>query len=79
MTIDQMRTDISKVYESEKWRRKVALMHDSQVFAIYHRFLADGEFDKKKETKSKKTSKDDRPWTVGSVVSETFTQLTFDI
>ena len=45
MTIDQMRNEIEKPYPNDSWRRKVALMDDNQVIAVYHKFLAEGKFD----------------------------------
>ena len=41
MSIEQMRVAISKVYPGEKWYQKVYKMSDSQVLAIYHKFLND--------------------------------------
>ena len=43
MSIDQMRNELSKFY-GDSWKRKVALMDDNQVIAVYHKFLHDGKF-----------------------------------
>lgn len=45
MGIDQMRNEIEKVYPYDGWKRKVALMDENQVIAVYHKFLHDGKFD----------------------------------
>ena len=45
MTIDQMRNEIEKCYPGDSWKRKVALMDENQVIAVYHKFLHDGKFD----------------------------------
>ena len=39
MTVEQMRAELSRVYAGERWRKKVALMHDNQVIAVYRKFL----------------------------------------
>lgn len=53
MTVEYMRDAISQVYPYPKWTERVKWMADNQVIAIYHKFLAEGKFEKK----SKKTSK----------------------
>ena len=42
--IEEMRSDISKVYLNTSWKKKVANMPDKQVMAIYYSFLAKGKF-----------------------------------
>lgn len=42
--IEEMRHDISKVYLSSGWKKKVANMPDKQVMAIYYNFLERGMF-----------------------------------
>ena len=42
--IEEMRSDISKVYLNTSWKKKVARMPDKQVMAIYYNFLARGMF-----------------------------------
>lgn len=39
MTNNQMRDVVSKVYEGQKWKTKVAAMPDSQIIAVYYRFM----------------------------------------
>ena len=46
MSIEQMRSRISKVYDSFRWRNRVTKMPDNQVIAIYHKFKESGKFDK---------------------------------
>ena len=43
MKIGQMRHEISKVYKSTRWQKKVEKMNEDQVIAIYYRFLANGK------------------------------------
>jgi hypothetical protein len=45
MVIDQMRNEIEKVYPGDSWKRKVALMDENQVIAVYYKFLHDGKFE----------------------------------
>lgn len=51
MPIEMMRAEISKVYPSPTWRRKVACMYEDQVIAVYYDFLKRGMFNKKKDTR----------------------------
>ena len=44
MNVDQMRKEIAKVYPGEAWQRKVDLMLDDQVIAIFYKFERDGKF-----------------------------------
>ena len=46
MTINEKRAAIARVYSSESWQEKVKKMSDYQVIAIYHKFLANGKFDR---------------------------------
>ena len=39
VTIYYMRSAISSVYMGEKWKRKVSIMPDGQVIAVYNKFL----------------------------------------
>ena len=50
MSIEQMRMAILDVYGSESWEEKVKHMTDNQVIAVYHKFLANGKFDKKADS-----------------------------
>jgi hypothetical protein len=43
MSIEQMRKAIEKVYSELKWKRKVAVMSDKQIIAVYNRMLRDKE------------------------------------
>lgn len=44
MSIEQMRCAVADAYKnSENWQKKVANMSDSQIIAIYHRFLNSGK------------------------------------
>lgn len=38
-------------YDSPTWRYKVSRMSDSQVFAVYHKFMEKGYFNKPKKEK----------------------------
>ena len=42
--VEEMRSDISKVYLNSSWKKKVARMPDNQVMAIYYSFLEKGKF-----------------------------------
>ena len=47
LTIDEMRYKIASAYpDSRSWKRKVELMPNYQVFAIYQSFVENGKFDK---------------------------------
>ena len=46
-SIYHMRDDISAAYDSPTWKHRVKFMPDHQVFAIWHKFYAEGKFDKK--------------------------------
>ena len=37
-TIPMMRSYLASKYEGAKWKKKVAIMDDSQVIAVYHSF-----------------------------------------
>lgn len=37
MTIEQMRSEVSKLYPWDGWKAKVAKMPDGQILAIYNR------------------------------------------
>ena len=47
MTTDAMRSALSEVYSGAKWRKRVELMPDAQVVAVYKRFKRSGELVKK--------------------------------
>lgn len=49
MTIDQKREQISSVYDSDRWRRRVMIMEDRQVAAIYGSFRRRGVLNKRKK------------------------------
>ena len=53
MSVEQMRAKISEVYESDRWRRRVQLMPDNQVIAIYRTMRNRGQLNQKKRKKSK--------------------------
>ena len=48
MTVEAMRDYISKMYKSDKWQRRVRLMEDRQVIAIYKTMKARGQEPPKK-------------------------------
>lgn len=43
MNADEMRAALLKVYDGEKWRRKIKSMGDNQVIAIYYKMVASGK------------------------------------
>lgn len=54
MKVEQMRSEIAKIYEGVKWKNKVKEMPDNQVIAVYHSFLRNNIFNmalKEKESK----------------------------
>ena len=53
MTVEAMRAKIGEVYESDRWRRKVQLMPDNQVIAIYRTMRDRGQLTNKKRKRSK--------------------------
>ena len=53
MSVEQMRAKIIEVYEGDRWRRRVQLMPDNQVIAIYRRMRDRGQLNQKKRKKSK--------------------------
>ena len=53
MTVEAMRAKIGEVYESDRWRRKVQLMPDNQVIAIYRTMRDRGQLTRKKRKRSK--------------------------
>ena len=53
MTVEAMRLKIAEVYESDRWRRRVQLMPDNQVIAVYRTMRDRGQFDRRKSRKSK--------------------------
>ena len=50
-SIAQMRTSVANVYDNFTWRRKVELMPDRQVAAIYRKWLHEGRFGKVAQTR----------------------------
>lgn len=46
MTVSQMRSVISRVYDTSSWRAKVEHMSDDQVIAIYYSFAEKGKLEK---------------------------------
>ena len=64
VTVQYMRSAISDVYASRKWREEVNVMSDNRVIAIYHSFLERGVFDKGPPRKPKQ--------------EPTYKQLSFD-
>lgn len=53
MTVQQMRNDISNVYDSWKWRNRVEGMPNAQVIAIYKTMQKSGKLNSR-DTKIKK-------------------------
>lgn len=53
MSVEQMRAKISEVYERDRWRRRVQLMPDNQVIAIYRTMQNRGQLNQRKRKKSK--------------------------
>ena len=51
MTVEGMRDRICNVYNSDKWRRRVALMPERQVVAIYKNMERHNRLVKKKPIK----------------------------
>lgn len=51
MTVEQMRTEVSKAYSSSSWKKKVSAMPDGQILALYFKFLSDGKFSGAKSEK----------------------------
>ena len=49
MTFEHMRSQVADVYRSDRWRKRVALMGERQVIAIYHNMKERGQFMKKKK------------------------------
>ena len=49
MTFEHMRSQVADVYRSDRWRKRVALMGERQVIAIYHNMKERGQFTKKKK------------------------------
>lgn len=47
ISVESMRTSISKLYDSWIWRERVKKMPDKQVMAIYYKSLESGKFNKK--------------------------------
>ena len=43
--IDIKRNAIEKCYPGDGWKRKVAMMDDNQVLAVWYKFYRDGKFD----------------------------------
>lgn len=39
VTIEQMRASVNDRYRSKIWEKKVARMSDTQIIAVYNRFL----------------------------------------
>lgn len=42
MSVEQMRESILKAYSTDSWKAKVKKMEESQVIAIYYKFLREG-------------------------------------
>ena len=51
MTIEQMRTEITKAYPGPNWRLSVQGMPNRQVIAVYKRFLETDQFRKARKKK----------------------------
>lgn len=48
MTVEAMRAKIGEVYEGDRWRRRVQLMPDNQVIAVYRTMRDRGQFARRK-------------------------------
>ena len=59
--IGKMRHDIYHTYASQTWHDRVKRMRDAQVIAVWHRFLADGKFDKPHVQNKNLHSKEEPP------------------
>ena len=59
MTVDQMRSMISKVYPNDDWYRRVKFMPEVQVMAVYYSFLRNGKFDKSVPIPKKEDDKEE--------------------
>ena len=53
MTVEAMRTYISGMYHSDRWLRRVKLMEDRQVIAIYRTMMKRGQKPQKKRNETK--------------------------
>lgn len=53
MTVEQMRNDISKAYDSWRWRDRVSGMQPAQVIAIYKRMESNGQLHSQKKKGSR--------------------------
>lgn len=42
MRVEQMRAELTKVYTGPDWIKKVSVMSDAQIIAIYYRLLGKG-------------------------------------
>ena len=73
MTIEQMTSEILKVYPGDAWKYKVARMHDNQIIAVYYNFLSKGKFDK-----PKKLTKRTIPPVFNGYTYQEYEQLSFD-
>lgn len=54
MTVESMRAKIGEVYDSDRWRRRVQLMPDNQVIAVYRTMRDRGKLDRRKLKKKSK-------------------------
>lgn len=62
MSPEQMRVEIKKAYNSERWRTRVDNMWDNQVMAIYFNML------KKEEVENRKKEVDERQLTFDDIL-----------
>jgi len=62
MTVESMRREIATKYPGEGWKKKVKNMHESQVIAVYHKFLKE----------------DKKPVKAPKGLSPTYTQISID-
>lgn len=44
MNVGLMRAEISKVYNNNEWKARVTMMSDSQIIAVYNKFLKNDRF-----------------------------------
>lgn len=53
MTVQFMRAEIGKVYNSQKWRNRVSAMPANQVIAVYNRMRENGTIEYAKERRAR--------------------------
>lgn len=51
MNIEEMRKEISRVYDGIAWKNRVNRMSDNQVCAVYHRMSTTGKLEEASKNK----------------------------